>query len=286
MINVINPNTGKIHSKLNQAATATGRLSSTEPNLQNIPIKTENGRKIRKAFVPSSEDYVLVDADYSQIELRVLAHISGDEKFIDAFIKNEDIHTRTASEVFNVPIDEVTSLLRNRAKAVNFGIVYGISDYGLSRDLKIPKKEAKIYIESYFRRYPKVKQYMDDIVAKAKEHGFTTTLLNRRRYVPEILSRNAIQRGAGERIAMNTPIQGSAADIIKIAMIKVYNELKERKLKSKLILQVHDELLVETHKSEIEEVKQIVKKNMEEAMNLLVPLTADVSAGNNWYDAK
>jgi DNA polymerase-1 len=236
--------------------------------------------------VASSEDYVLVDADYSQIELRVLAHISGDEKFIDAFIKNEDIHTRTASEVFNVPIDEVTSLLRSRAKAVNFGIVYGISDYGLSRDLKIPKKEAKIYIESYFSRYPKVKQYMDDIVAQAKEHGYTTTLLNRRRYVPEILSRNAIQRGMGERIAMNTPIQGSAADIIKIAMIKVHNELKERKLKSKLILQVHDELVVETHKSEVEEVKQIVKTNMEAAMNLKVPLTADVSAGNNWFDAK
>jgi DNA polymerase-1 len=286
MINVINPVTGKVHSKLNQAGTATGRLSSTDPNLQNIPIKTENGRKIRKAFVPSSEDYVLVDADYSQIELRVLAHISGDEKFIDAFIKNEDIHTRTASEVFNVPIDEVTSLLRNRAKAVNFGIVYGISDYGLSKDLKIPKKEAKIYIENYFSRYPKVKQYMDDIISNAKEHGYTTTLLNRRRYVPEILSRNAIQRGAGERIAMNTPIQGSAADIIKIAMIKVHNELKERKLNSKLILQVHDELLVETHKSEIEEVKQIVKKNMEEAMNLKVPLTADVGAGNNWFDAK
>ena len=286
MINVINPNTGKIHSKLNQAATATGRLSSTEPNLQNIPIKTENGRKIRKAFVPSNEDYILVDADYSQIELRVLAHISGDEKFIDAFIKNEDIHTRTASEVFNVPIGEVTSLLRSRAKAVNFGIVYGISDYGLSRDLKIPKKEAKVYIESYFSRYPKVKQYMDDIVVQAKEHGFTTTLLNRRRYVPEILSRNAIQRGMGERIAMNTPIQGSAADIIKIAMIKVHNELKERKLKSRLILQVHDELLVEAHKSEIEEVKQILKKCMETAMDLKVPITADVSAGNNWFDAK
>ena len=286
MINVINPNTGKIHSKLNQAATATGRLSSTDPNLQNIPIKTENGRKIRKVFVPSSEDYVLVDADYSQIELRVLAHISGDEKFIDAFIKNEDIHTRTASEVFNLPLGEVTSLMRNRAKAVNFGIVYGISDYGLSRDLKITKKEAKVYIESYFARYPKVKQYMDDIVAQAKEQGFITTVLNRRRYVPEILSRNAIQRGIGERIAMNTPIQGSAADIIKIAMIKVYDELKERKLKSKLILQVHDELLVETHKSEIEEVKQIVKKSMQEAMNLKVPLTAEVSTGNNWFDAK
>ncbi|HYE09878.1 MAG TPA: DNA polymerase, partial [Patescibacteria group bacterium] len=228
----------------------------------------------------------LVDADYSQIELRVLAHISGDEKFIDAFIKNEDIHTRTASEVFNVPLDEVTSLMRGRAKAVNFGIVYGISDFGLSRDLKITKKEAKVYIESYFARYPKVKQYMDDIVAQAKEQGFITTVLNRRRYVPEILSRNAIQRGIGERIAMNTPIQGSAADIIKIAMIKVYDELKEKKLQSRLILQVHDELIVETHKSEIEEVKQIVKKNMQEAMDLKVPLTAEVSTGNNWFDAK
>jgi DNA polymerase-1 len=286
MLNVINPNTGKIHSKLNQAATATGRLSSTDPNLQNIPIKTENGRKIRKVFIPSSEDYVLVDADYSQIELRVLAHISGDEKFIDAFVKNEDIHTRTASEVFNVPIDEVTSLLRSRAKAVNFGIVYGISDYGLSRDLKIPKKEAKLYIESYFSRYPKVKQYMDDIVALAKEKGYITTLLNRRRYVPEILSRNAIQRGAGERIVMNTPIQGSAADIIKIAMINVYKELKERKLQSKLILQVHDELLVEAHKSEVEEVKEIVVRSMQGAMDLKVPLTAEVSTGSNWFDAK
>jgi DNA polymerase I len=286
MLNVINPNTGKIHSKLNQAGTTTGRLSSTDPNLQNIPIKTENGRKIRKVFIPSSEDYVLVDADYSQIELRVLAHISGDEKFIDAFVKNEDIHTRTASEVFNVPLNEVTPLLRNRAKAVNFGIVYGISDYGLSRDLKIPKKEAKVYIESYFSRYPNVKQYMDDIVTHAKEKGFITTLLNRRRYVPEIQSKNAIQRGIGERIAMNTPIQGSAADIIKIAMISVYNELKKRKLKSKLILQVHDELLVEAHKSEVEEVKQIVKQSMEDAMDLKVPLTAEVSTGSNWYDAK
>jgi len=286
MINVINPKTGKIHSKLNQAATATGRLSSTEPNLQNIPIKTENGRKIRKVFVPSSEEYVLVDADYSQIELRVLAHISGDEKFIDAFIKNEDIHTRTASEVFNVPKDQVTSLMRSRAKAVNFGIVYGISDFGLAKDLKITKKEAKVYIENYLARYPKVKQYMEDIVAQAKEKGFTSTVLNRRRYIPEINSRNAIQRNFGERIAMNTPIQGSAADIIKIAMIKVYNELKERKLKSKLILQVHDELLVETHITEIDQVKEIVQRNMQGAMELKVPLTAEVSAGNNWYDAK
>ncbi len=228
----------------------------------------------------------MVDADYSQIELRVLAHISGDEKFIDAFVNNEDIHTRTASEVFNVPKDQVNSLMRGRAKAVNFGIVYGISDYGLSRDLKIPKKEAKIYIDSYFNRYPNVKQYMDNTIVEAKEKGYVVTLLNRRRYIPEILSRNAIQRGMGERIAMNTPIQGSAADIIKIAMIKVFNELKERKLKSKLILQVHDELIVEAHNSEVEQVKELVVRNMQQAMNLKIPLTADVNTGNNWYDAK
>lgn len=286
MINVINPETGKIHSKLNQTVTATGRLSSTEPNLQNIPIKTENGRKIRKVFVSSSEEYTLVDADYSQIELRVLAHISGDESFIDAFVKNEDIHTRTASEVFNVPRDQVTPLMRGRAKAVNFGIVYGISDFGLSKDLKITKKEAKTYIESYFSRYPKVKEYLDNTVADAKEKGYVTTVLNRRRYIPEILSRNAIQRGMGERIAMNTPIQGSAADIIKVAMIKVYDELKERKMKSKLILQVHDELIVETHISEVEQVKELVVRNMQQAMDLKVPLTAEVNTGNSWYDAK
>lgn len=286
MINVINPQTGKIHSKLNQAATATGRLSSTDPNLQNIPIKTENGRKIRKVFVPSSQEYVLVDSDYSQIELRVLAHISGDEKFIDAFRKNEDIHTRTASEVFNVPLGEVTPLMRSRAKAVNFGIVYGISDYGLSRDLKITKKEAKLYIENYFSRYPNVKKYMDDIVAHAKEKGYVVTLMNRRRYVPEVLSRNAIQRGIGERISMNTPIQGSAADIIKIAMIKVYDELQRRQMKSRLILQVHDELIVETYHTEIEEVKELVVRNMEAAMALSVPLTAEVNTGTSWFDAK
>lgn len=286
MINVINPATGKIHSKLNQAATATGRLSSTEPNLQNIPIKTENGRKIRKVFVPSSEEFILVDSDYSQIELRVLAHISGDEKFIDAFRKNEDIHTRTASEVFNVPLAEVTSLMRSRAKAVNFGIVYGISDFGLSRDLKITKKEAKVYIENYFSRYPNVKKYMDDIVAHAKEKGYVVTLMNRRRYVPEVQSRNAIQRGIGERIAMNTPIQGSAADIIKIAMIKVYNELQRRQLKSRLILQVHDELIVEAYHTEVEEVKELVVRNMQEAMDLSIPLTAEVNTGTSWFDAK
>ena len=286
LINIINPTTGKIHSKLNQTVTATGRLSSTEPNLQNIPVKTENGRQIRKVFVPSSEEYVLVDADYSQIELRILAHISGDESMIESFVKNEDIHTRTASEVFNVPIEEVTSLMRSRAKAVNFGIVYGISDFGLSKDLKIFKKEAKQYIESYFERYPNVKKYMEDIVAQAKIHGYVTTIMNRRRYIPEIQAKNAVMRGFGERMAMNTPIQGSAADVIKVAMIKVYKELKKRNLRSRLILQVHDELIVETHIEEIYEVSKLLKDNMEEAVVLRVPLLAEVSSGKNWFDSK
>lgn len=285
-INIINEKTGKIHSKFNQTVTATGRLSSTEPNLQNIPVKTENGREIRKVFVPKNEDYVLVDADYSQIELRVLAHISGDESLIQSFINNEDIHTRTASEVFGVDKELVSPLMRSRAKAVNFGIVYGISDYGLSRDLKIPKKEAKLYIDNYFARYPMVKKYMEDIVNEGKEKGYVTTILNRIRYIPELSSSNAVQRNFGERIAMNTPIQGSAADIIKIAMVRVYKELKNRKMKSKLILQVHDELIVEAHKDEVEEVKKIVKEKMETAFDLKVPLTVDINSGMSWYDTK
>ncbi|HYE83246.1 MAG TPA: DNA polymerase I [Clostridia bacterium] len=286
LIGIINPDTGKIHTKLNQTVTATGRLSSTEPNLQNIPIKTENGRQIRKVFVPKNEDYTLVDADYSQIELRVLAHISGDKGLIDTFIRNEDIHRRTASEVFGVGLDEVTSVMRGRAKAVNFGIVYGISDYGLSQDLKISRKEAKKYIDNYFARYPLVKQYMIDIVEAAKADGYVKTIMNRRRYIPEIASRNAMNRNFGERMAMNTPIQGSAADLIKMAMVKVHEELKKRNLKSKLILQVHDELIVETHKSELQEVKQLVKECMERAIELKVPVVADISSGDNWYYAK
>lgn len=286
LIGIINPDTGKIHTKLNQTVTATGRLSSTEPNLQNIPIKTENGRKIRKIFVPKSSEYTLVDADYSQIELRVLAHISGDRGLIETFARNEDIHTRTASEVFGVALEEVTPLMRSRAKAVNFGIVYGISDFGLSQNLKISRKEAKKYIDNYFARYPKVRQYMTDIVEKAKADGFVTTIMNRRRYIPELASRNAVNRNFGERMAMNTPIQGSAADIIKMAMVKVYRELKERKLKSRLILQVHDELIVETLKSELEEVKTLVKDCMENAYELSVPLTVDIKSGNSWFEAK
>jgi DNA polymerase-1 len=286
LIGIINPETGRIHTKLNQTVTATGRLSSTEPNLQNIPIKTENGRQIRKVFVPRSDEYTLVDADYSQIELRVLAHISGDNGLIDTFKKNEDIHTRTASEVFGIDIKDVTPLMRGRAKAVNFGIIYGMSDYGLSQDLKIPRKEAKKYIDSYFARYPGVKQYMTDIVEAARTDGYVRTIMNRRRYIPEITSRNAVKRNFGERIAMNTPIQGSAADLIKIAMIKVHSELKRRNLKSRLILQVHDELIVETHKSELQEVKKLVEECMENAIKLSVPVIVEISSGDNWYNAK
>jgi len=286
LIGIINPDTGRIHTKLNQTVTATGRLSSTEPNLQNIPIRTENGRQIRKVFIPRSNEYTLVDADYSQIELRILAHISGDRGLLDAFIRNEDIHTRTASEVLGIELTEVTPLMRGRAKAVNFGIIYGISDYGLSQDLKIPRNEAKKYIESYFDRYPGVKKYMLDIVEAAKADGYVKTIMNRRRYIPEITSRNAMNRNFGERIALNTPIQGSAADLIKIAMVKVHGELKKRNLKSKLILQVHDELIIETLRSELEEVKQLVKECMENAVELSVPVIADISSGDCWYNAK
>ncbi len=286
LVQVINEKTGKIHSHLKQTVTVTGRISSTEPNLQNIPIRLELGKEIRKMFVATNEDYVLVDADYSQIELRVLAHISEDANMIKAFVNNEDIHKRTASQVFDVPINEVTSLMRTRAKAVNFGIVYGIGDFSLSQDLGIKRKEAKQYIEGYLEKYSNVKQYMTEIVDLAKKQGYVTTLMNRRRYIPELHAGNFIARSFGQRISMNTPIQGSAADIIKIAMVNVYRELKSKKLKSRLILQVHDELIVETHKSELEEVKAIVQKEMEEAFELKVPLAVDINIGHSWYDAK
>ncbi len=283
---VINSTTLKIHSSFNQTVTATGRISSTEPNLQNIPIKFPLGREIRKVFIPSNDDYLLLDADYSQIELRVLAHISKDASLIEAFYQNLDIHTATASNVFGVPLEDVTSLQRSRAKAVNFGIVYGISDFGLSENLHITRKEAQQYIDEYFNKYSGVKRYMEEIVEEGKKHGYVTTILKRRRYIPEISASNFNLRSFGERTAMNTPIQGSAADIIKLAMIKVDRELKQKKLKSKLILQVHDELIVEVHKSEIDEVKGIVKYQMENALNLDVPLKVDMNVGNNWYDTK
>ncbi|MBU5228349.1 DNA polymerase I [Clostridium senegalense] len=276
----------KIHSSFNQTVTTTGRLSSTEPNLQNIPIKYEMGRKIRKAFISHNDESVLLSADYSQIELRVLAHISQDENLINAFKKHNDIHTITASEVFNVSVDEVTKTMRSNAKAVNFGIVYGIGDFSLSQDLGITRKEAKEYIETYLSRYPKVKDYIDNIVDEAEKTSYVTTILNRRRFIPEILSSNKILKALGKRLAMNAPIQGSAADIIKVAMVKVNNELKKGNFKSTLILQVHDELILNVYKDELDAVKELVKKSMEEVLTLNVPLEVDINTGNTWYDTK
>lgn len=277
---------GHIHSSFNQTVTTTGRLSSTEPNLQNIPIKYEMGREIRKVFIPDEEGDILLSCDYSQIELRVLAHMSNDENMIDAFKHHSDIHTKTASEVFKVPIEDVTSLMRSRAKAVNFGIVYGISDFSLSQDLHITKKEASEYMEIYFERYPKIKGYLDSVMQEAKENGYVLTILNRRRFIPEIKSSNRIVKALGERLAMNAPIQGSAADIIKLAMVNVYNKLKEKELKSTMILQVHDELILNVKENELEEVKQIVKDEMEKVLDMKVPLEVDTNMGKTWYEAK
>lgn len=277
---------GKIHSSFNQAVTTTGRLSSTEPNLQNIPIKYEMGRAIRKVFVAENSECVILSADYSQIELRVLAEIAGDKNMIEAFIQHTDIHTKTASEVFNVPLDQVTLLMRGNAKAVNFGIVYGIGSFSLAKDLKISMGEAKSYIEAYFERYPMVKKYMFDIVVKAKEDLYVSTIMNRRRYIPEIKGPNKILMSLGERLAMNAPIQGSAADIIKLAMVNVFNELNIKKLKSTLILQIHDELLLNVYKDELEEVKALVKDKMENVLSLSVPLEVDINVGETWYEAK
>ncbi len=284
LLHVVNPATGRIHSSFNQTVTATGRISSTEPNLQNIPIKLEMGREIRKVFITENEEFLLSDADYSQIELRVLAHITGDDNMIDAFRNNEDIHTATASRVFHVPMDEVTSLLRSRAKAVNFGIVYGIGDFSLAKDLDISRKEARNYIDEYLERFQGVKQYMRDTVENGKSKGFVETLFNRRRYLPELKSSNFNTRSFGERVAMNMPIQGSAADIIKIAMVRVYNELNKHNMKSRLILQVHDELIIETHISEKANVEKILHNCMQNAVRLDVPLIAEVKTGTNWYE--
>lgn len=286
LLSVINPVTGKIHSSFNQTVTATGRISSTEPNLQNIPIKLEMGRKIRRVFVPSDENYLLADADYSQIELRVLAHITSDENMISAFRNNEDIHTTTASQIFGVPKEQVTSYMRSGAKAVNFGIVYGIGDFSLSKDLGITRKEARKYIDGYLDKYPGVKKYMHDTVEEGKSKGYVSTMFSRRRYLPELQSSNFNLRSFGERVAMNMPIQGSAADIIKIAMVRVYQALKELHLKSRLILQVHDELIIETHRDEKEQVAAILKDCMEKAVDLRVPLLVEVKTGSNWYETK
>ena len=276
---------GRIHTSFNQTITATGRISSTEPNLQNIPMRMELGRQIRKVFVPK-EGYEFTDADYSQIELRVLAHMSRDEKLIDAYRKEEDIHRITASQVFHVPFEEVTDLQRRNAKAVNFGIIYGISSFGLSQDLSISKKEAAAYMEQYFETYPKIKDFIDGLVEEAKKTGYAVTMFGRRRPIPELSSNNFMQRSFGERIAMNSPIQGTAADIIKIAMINVWKSLKEEGLSSRLLLQVHDELLIETAKDEEEQVKRILEKGMKGAADLAVELAIDMHTGENWYEAK
>lgn len=279
-------NDKRIHTRFNQTLAQTGRLSSVDPNLQNIPIRLEEGRKIRKAFKPSSEDSVILSADYSQIELRVLAHITQDDSLKEAFIHGQDIHTATARKVFGVEAEEVTDLMRRQAKAVNFGIVYGISDYGLSQSLNITRKEAKIFIDDYLASFPGVKQYMSDIVKDAKANGYVETLLHRRRYIPDITSRNFNLRGFAERTAMNTPIQGSAADIIKLAMVEFNKQVQHTSYKAKLLLQVHDELIFEVPKSEVEEFSLFVEDIMEHALDLDVPLKVDSNYGPTWYDAK
>ena len=276
---------GRIHSTFNQTITATGRISSTEPNLQNIPVRMELGRLIRKVFVPE-DGCVFLDADYSQIELRVLAHMSGDEKLIQAYREAEDIHRLTASQVFHVPYDEVTDLQRRNAKAVNFGIVYGISSFGLSQDLSITRKEAAEYIEKYFETYPSIKVFLDRMVDEGKEKGYVSTMFGRRRPIPELKSGNFMQRSFGERVAMNSPIQGTAADIIKIAMNRVYERMLREGLQSRLVLQVHDELLIETKKDEVEAVSRILEEEMKGAARLAVELEIDMHQGESWYEAK
>ena len=276
---------GRIHGKFNQTITATGRISSTEPNLQNIPVRMELGRKIRKVFVPK-EDCVFVDADYSQIELRVLAHMSGDENLIEAYKQAEDIHRMTASQVFHTPLEEVTSQQRSNAKAVNFGIIYGISSFGLSQGLSITRKEAEVYIKQYFAAYPKIKAFLDGLVEEGKEKGSVYTLFHRKRPIPELASSNFMQRSFGERVAMNSPIQGTAADIIKIAMIKVDRRIRKEGLKSRIVLQIHDELLIETRKDEVDQVRRILQEEMSSAADLHVPLEIDVNVGMNWYESK
>ena len=276
---------GRIHSSFNQTETRTGRISSTEPNLQNIPVRTELGREMRKFFT-AREGWVLVDADYSQIELRVLADISGDKNMIDAFKNNQDIHAITASQVFNMPLDFVTGEMRSRAKAVNFGIVYGIGAYSLAKDIGVTNKEAKNYIESYLKHYSGIDKYMHDVVEKAKDTGYVETVFGRRRYLPELSASNGMTRAFGERVARNAPIQGTAADIIKIAMIKVDKRLTEENLEARLVLQVHDELIVECPSHESMRVAMILQEEMEKAVSLSVPLVADSAVGKTWYDAK
>ncbi len=282
---LINPKTGRIHTSYNQTVTATGRLSSTNPNLQNIPIRTERGREIRKAFVPRDENHVLLAADYSQIELRIMASLSGDENLVEAFNNGLDIHAATASRIYGVELDNVTRDMRRKAKTANFGIIYGISAFGLSERLEIPRKEAGEIIKTYFEQYPAVKKYMDESINFAKEHGYVETLMKRRRYLRDIHSGNSVVRGVAERNAINAPIQGSSADMIKIAMIRIYEALKQQKLKTKMILQVHDELVFDVPKDEVDAVSELVEEKMKNAMKLKVPVVVDLNTGNNWLEA-
>ena len=282
---MINPRTGRIHTCYNQTVAATGRLSSQNPNLQNIPIKTEKGREVRKAFIPRNENFIMLSADYSQIELRIMAHMSNDENMIEAFQNNLDIHTATAAKVYGVPLNDVLPEMRSKAKMVNFGIIYGISAFGLSQRLNIPRKEAAHIIEQYFKQYSSVKEYMDKSIRQAQIDGYVETILGRRRYLRDINSANASVRGFAERNAINAPIQGSAADMIKIAMINVHQDLCNRKLRSKMILQVHDELVFDVYKEELEEVKSVVRNHMENAMKLRVPLDIEIGTGDNWLQA-
>jgi DNA polymerase I len=282
---LISPKTGRLHASFNQAVAATGRLSSNNPNLQNIPIRTEQGREIRKAFVPAGDDYVLLAADYSQIELRIIASLSNDEAMIEAFRKGYDIHAATASKVFGVPLDEVTREMRRQAKTVNFGIVYGISAFGLSERLNIPRNEAAEIINNYFSQYPGIKKYMDETIDYARKHIYVETIMGRRRYINDINSSNGAVRGFAERNAINSPIQGSAADMIKLAMIRIYKDMKAKKLESKMILQVHDELVFDVKKKELDTMKKIIGENMKNAMKLEVDLEIDMNVGNNWLEA-
>jgi DNA polymerase-1 len=286
LIPLVDTQTSKLHTSFHQTVTATGRLSSSNPNMQNIPTRTPEGRLIRKAFTATKENWRLISADYSQIELRILAHLSQDEHFVDAYKQGQDIHRRTASEVFNIPFADVTPDIREKAKAVNFGIVYGISDYGLSTQLKINRKEAQGYIDRFFEEFPAIKAYQEKLIKEAKEKGFVTTIFNRRRYLPEINSRNFNLRSFGERAALNTPIQGSAADLIKIAMIRLNKAIKENNLQSRILLQVHDELVCEAPPEEEEILKELIITAMEEAIVLSVPVVVEIYSGDNWFDLK
>ena len=285
LINCINPRTDRIHSYFHQTITATGRISSTDPNLQNIPAREELGRQIKKAFVPEN-GYVYIDADYSQVELRVLAALSRDEHMMNAFKNDEDIHREVASKVFDIPFEEVTKEQRSKAKAVNFGIVYGITSFGLSQQLEITRKESQEYIDNYLEKYNGVKEYMDEQVKNAQNNGFVTTLFGRKRYIPELKSKNYMVREFGKRVAMNSPIQGTAADIMKIAMIKCFDELKKSGIDARIVLQVHDELLIEAAEKDAGKAIEILRESMENAVNMDVKLKVDVQSAKDWYDAK